>query len=299
VDFKVSIIVPAFNEENQIESLLQSLINQNFIHKYEIIIVDNQSTDNTVKKAESFKIKHKVKDLKIITSIGKLGKVRNDGILNSSGEWIAFIDADEIADPNWLSELMKKTDNYDIVIGAIHLTNPDINFITKFFDLLRIKRIEILKKSSVIKAVGTGNLLVNRRIFNKGILFDNNFPTSEDGDFSYQLFKKGFKFGFNDKAIIFHKIPESFRQLYYYQKKNIIGGLLIFLKHPDRNNIIRMFTDVFYWISPNFLRVYRRNKIISKLNFIFMGTIMTIIALNCYLNPIILFRLKKKISRPK
>ena len=104
MNFKVSIIVPAFNEENQIKPLLQSLINQNFRYNYEIIIVDNQSTDNTVKIVENFKIKHNIKDLKIITSKGKLGKVRNDGIFNSSGEWIAFIDADEIADPNWLSE---------------------------------------------------------------------------------------------------------------------------------------------------------------------------------------------------
>lgn len=299
MEILVSIIVPTFNEENQIIFLLKSLLTQKFSQKYEIIIVDNESTDNTIKVIKEFKNKNKIMNIKVITSIGKLGKVRNDGILKSSGRFVAFIDADEIADPNWLMELMKKTNGYDGVLGSINSMNPNKNFITKFVDLTLIDRKKFLNKQTKIKIFGTGNLLINQKVFKKGLIFDENFPTAEDGDFSYRFYKKGYKNIFNEKAKIFHKVPETIKQFYFFNKKMAISNLLIFLKHQDYFSFLKLIMTIFYFISPNFIKVYKKNNNISLIQFIFLGLISFFIYLYCYLNPNISIRVKKKISRPK
>ena len=299
MEILVSIIVPTFNEENQIIFLLKSLLTQKFSQKYEIIIVDNESTDNTIKVIKEFKNKNKIMNIKVITSIGKLGKVRNDGILKSSGRFVAFIDADEIADPNWLIELMKKTNEYDGVLGSINSMNPNKNFISKFFDLTLIDRKKFLNKQTKIKIFGTGNLLINQKVFKKGLIFDENFPTAEDGDFSYRFYKKGYKIIFNEKARIFHKVPETIKQFYFFNKKMAISNLLIFLKHRDYFSFLKLIMTIFYFISPNFIKVYKKNNNISLIQFIFLGLFSFFIYLCCYLNPNISIRVKKKISRPK
>lgn len=299
MEILVSIIVPTFNEENQIIFLLKSLLTQKFSQKYEIIIVDNESTDNTIKVIKEFKNKNKIISIKIITSIGKLGKVRNDGILKSSGRFVAFIDADEIADPNWLIELMKKTNEYDGVLGSINSMNPNKNFISKFFDLTLIDRKKFLNKQTKIKIFGTGNLLINQKVFKKGLIFDENFPTAEDGDFSYRFYKKNYKIIFNEKAKIFHKVPETIKQFYFFNKKMAISNLLIFLKHRDYFSFLKLIMTIFYFISPNFIKVYKKNNNISLIQFIFLGLISFFMYLYCYLNPNISIRVKKKISRPK
>ncbi len=299
VDTLLSVIVPAFNEENQIVSLLKSLKNQNFPLKFEIIIVNNESTDRTVEKINEFIAQNRIKNIRVINSVGKLGKVRNEGVLNSRGKWIAFIDADETADPNWLKNLAKNRKDYDIIIGTIKSMNPNVNFISKFYDLLHIDRFEALKKNLELKTFGTGNLLVNRDIFEKGIKFDDNFPTSEDGDFSYRLYKRGYRARFCEDAIIYHKIPENMRQHFYFQKKMMLGRLLIFLKHRDYNSFIKIFRDLFFYISPNYFKIYRKNKIILKFQFILIGLNSFLISVYQCINPINLFKLRKKIVRPK
>lgn len=252
-----------------------------------------------MKKVENFQRLKGIENLKIINSKGKLGKVRNDGVLNASGKWIAFIDADEVADPNWLKELIKKSDKYDIIMGSIKTLNPEANFISAFFHLLHLERIKYLKENRKLRVIGTGNLLVNKNIFEKGTYFDNNFPTAEDGDFSYTLFQRGYKFGYCERAVIYHKIPETIKQLYYFQKKMIIGKLLIFLKHQDFYSLLKIIQNIFYFISPNFFKIYIKNKILSKRQFLLIGLTSFLINLYSYLNPIILFSIKKKITRLK
>jgi len=295
----VSIIVPAFNEENQIVHLLKSLINQNFLHRFEVIVVNNDSTDRTVEKINEFITQNKTKNIRVINSVGKLGKVRNEGVLNAKGKWIAFIDADETADPNWLKELLKKKKNHEIIIGTIKTMNPDVNLISKFHHLLHINRLESLKQKMELKTFGSGNLLINHHIFERGILFDDNFPTAEDGDFSYRLYKKGYKVGFSEKAIIFHKIPENMKQQFYFQRKMILGKLLIFQKHRDLYSFLRILLGLFFFISPNYMKIYKKNKVISKFQFIVLGLTSFLISLYHCINPFVYFRIKRKITRPK
>lgn len=126
----ITVVVPAKNEGLHIGQCLKSLVDQDFPReRYEVIVVDNYSKDNTVEIAKKFPVS-------VVQTKGKVGKVRNDGVRNGKGDIILFIDADCVAPSNWVSkyvELIHANENSSFGGGVI---NPDdANLIEKYWIL--------------------------------------------------------------------------------------------------------------------------------------------------------------------
>ena len=98
---KFSIIVPVYNVENYLEKCLDSLINQKH-NSYEIIIINDGSTDNSQRIIDNYKKKYP----KLISSYkkgnGGLSSARNYGIEKSTGEYLLFVDSDDYISENCL-----------------------------------------------------------------------------------------------------------------------------------------------------------------------------------------------------
>lgn len=106
-----SIIIPTYNSEKTIGRCVESVLSQSF-QDFEIIIVDNFSSDNTLKIVNSFQ-----GNIKIISehNHGIIAHSRNLGVLSSSGEWICFLDSDDWWKSNKLQEVYKNIENYDVI----------------------------------------------------------------------------------------------------------------------------------------------------------------------------------------
>lgn len=121
----VSIIVPAFNEEDYIETMLRSILSQNIIHKhadyFECIVVDNESTDRTAEIAKQY--------CQVISAPrGKLN-ARHAGILEASGDIIVSCDADSYYPPNWLNLILRHFYKPNVVaVYAPHLTQGKLPY---------------------------------------------------------------------------------------------------------------------------------------------------------------------------
>lgn len=107
----VSIVIPAFNEENNILTTLKSVLSQNILYKYkdyfECIVVDNESTDRTADIARQY--------CQVISAPrGKLN-ARDAGIKHASGDIIVSCDADTYYPPNWLNLLIYHFHKSDVV----------------------------------------------------------------------------------------------------------------------------------------------------------------------------------------
>ena len=93
----ISVVVPAYNEEQNIRACLESLEDQTFPRdQYEVIMVDGGSKDRTREIAAEYA------DLVFIQTAKKVGGARNDGALKAAGEVLATTDADCIIPPDWL-----------------------------------------------------------------------------------------------------------------------------------------------------------------------------------------------------
>lgn len=110
----VSIIVPVYNAENTIERCLDSILKQVTSFKYEVIVVDDGSTDNSLKKLEDYK-----RFIKIIKqSNGGPGKARNRGIKEAKADYLLFVDSDDYVDSKFVDTFLnvQKKTKADMVI---------------------------------------------------------------------------------------------------------------------------------------------------------------------------------------
>lgn len=114
---KISVVIPAHNREKYISKCLDSIINQSY-KPYEIIVVDDASTDNTVQMVE----KYASSIVRVIRceSNGGAQKARNIGIREAQGDWIAFLDSDDEWLPDKLEKQKKKIEEtgYKVCAGG-------------------------------------------------------------------------------------------------------------------------------------------------------------------------------------
>lgn len=123
---KVSVIVPVYNVENYLDKCLESIIKQTF-SDYEVIIVNDGSTDNSEIIATKYVKKYPGKFKLITQDNGGLGAARNTGIENANGEYYLFVDSDDTIASNALEHLYDKViqNNADIVVFDYKLIDED------------------------------------------------------------------------------------------------------------------------------------------------------------------------------
>lgn len=139
---KISIIVPAFNEEKYISRCLDSILNQTF-SDFEVICIDDGSTDNTFKILTEYS----EKDSRIIPlkNPGKgVSSARNFGIENSHGEYIGFVDSDDFIQPQMYEFLYKALQNNNSKLSFcnfIHTNQLKKNFFNYYDECIKTDEI--------------------------------------------------------------------------------------------------------------------------------------------------------------
>ena len=195
----VSVIVPAYNAENNIANLIESLLDSDYPKELlEIIIVDNNSNDKT---------KDIIKQYPVIllqeNNIQSSYAARNRGIRKSNGEIIAFIDSDCIATPQWIKEGVKKlvSENVDLVGGKVEFVYSKHKTAAELYDSITHMQNEIgIKK---FKSATTANLFVKSFLFNEIGMFPE-VKSGGDGQWTYRATTNGFLLVYSPEAIVYH-----------------------------------------------------------------------------------------------
>lgn len=143
---KLSIIVPMYNVEKYIDNCIKSLLRQNISEdEYEIIIINDGSTDGSVEIVREYV--EKFKNLKLINvTNGGQSKARNIGINNSLGKYIFFVDSDDYISENSLNETLNKAidNNLDMIFFDIKQVNDENELLCNYNE-----NSEILIKSGI------------------------------------------------------------------------------------------------------------------------------------------------------
>lgn len=128
--------MPAYNAEKHISESIESVVSQTYVN-WELIIIDDGSSDNTAKIANSYLEKNS-RIRYIYQKNQKQGKARNNGIQNSKGELIAFLDSDDL----WVSDKLEIQvrfflgHNYDLIFSDGYLVQDDPNNVLASFNTL-------------------------------------------------------------------------------------------------------------------------------------------------------------------
>lgn len=116
---KVSIIIPTFNVEKYISDALKSCLNQTY-QDIEIICIDNNSTDRTIDIIISYQKEYPSKIQLLFEKLQGAAYARNKGLKNCSGQWVQFLDADDILKPQKieLNISILNNINIDFIVGS-------------------------------------------------------------------------------------------------------------------------------------------------------------------------------------
>ena len=193
---KVSIIIRTKNEERWISLCLRSVYEQNY-KNFEVILVDNNSTDRTVEIAKQFKIKI------VNIDLFKPGKAINDGIRNSTGEIIVCLSGHCIPVNNtWLENLL--IDLSDPNVAGVYGRQQPLSFSSDFDkrDLLNLfgldKKIQV--KDSFFH---NANSAIRREIWEK-FPFNEDVTNIEDRVWGDEIIKSNFKIIYEPLASVYH-----------------------------------------------------------------------------------------------
>ncbi len=190
----VSIIVPTLNEEKYILGCLNSLNNQTISRKkYEIIVSDSSSNDNTVKVAK------RLADKVVVCKRQSAGFGRNFGVKKSKGKYLGFVDADSVVSNNWVEDLIESLNKGVASTGPIEELEKESLKIKLFFDLWDLQtRASILFGKPLIPGANFG---ITKKLFDKLGGFPDGNIICEDIMLSRELPKHG-KVIFSEKMIV-------------------------------------------------------------------------------------------------
>lgn len=186
-----SIVIPLFNKEKFIAETLHSVVLQSY-HDYEVIIVNDSSTDNSLAIAQTFEVD---KRFKVYTKLnGGVSDARNFGIEKAVGKYICFLDADDIWKKTYLQEvyrlICKYPDNDVFCLGYSFFNNVIEDTYAKFNLRKYIKtddtvidffRYSVLRKGSI--ALTSAVVISRSLIESKQLKFKTGCSMGEDVDF--------------------------------------------------------------------------------------------------------------------
>jgi glycosyltransferase involved in cell wall biosynthesis len=244
---EISIVVPTLNEEELISDCLNHLSNQNIDINYEIIAVDNNSADRTIRVVKKYIHKHKNKNIIILKEPKKsVAYARQKGFEKARGEIIASTDADSRVPCNWLLQIInnfKKHPEISAVGGPYSFYDETL--------LIKILRKPITKISIILdKMCGWGknhfpgaNFAILKKDFQKVGGFDKSLFFGEDLELSIRLHKAGKKILFDKKMIISvasrrykgHIIKGVWQSYGSYSKMIIVKKIIPWWKNLFRN----------------------------------------------------------------
>jgi glycosyltransferase involved in cell wall biosynthesis len=206
----VSIVVPAYNEEKNIEECIKSLLTLDYQNK-EIIIVDDHSTDRTADIVSKYPV-----ILIRRSQRGGHAAARNDGIKAAKGEIIAFTDADCITDRAWLKNLIRNYDNPTVGgVGGVVLSKSQ-NLLAKYRTYREREEYEKhdISKTNVTNLPG-GNASYRKEVLEKVGGFDPRFsaPIGQATlELGYRILRAGYKLVGETDAVVFHTYGGSARE---------------------------------------------------------------------------------------
>lgn len=190
----ISVIVPVYNVSPFVEKCIKSIVEQNY-KELEIIIVDDGSTDDSVKKCE--KVQKNDNRIKIIKKKnGGLSDARNVGLKVANGEYVTFVDSDDYISPKLVSLLyknIKKTNSQISVCDPVHVFN---NKKYEFKDETEVKEYNSL--DAIEEMLYQTSFLVSAwgKMYRRELFSGIEFPVGklfEDSAIMYKLFEKADK----------------------------------------------------------------------------------------------------------
>lgn len=208
----LSVVIPARNEEQRIGEQLRSLLSQSWDHEWEVVVVDNGSTDRTADVVREF-MRHEPR-LRLVTASDRFGLsyVRNFAMSQVTSDRVAFVDADDVVSPGWLAAMGSALLLHPYVSGPNDVTTLNTGYLSES----RGRRPRSAPNSflGVFEFAGGNNLGLWRSTWEQAGRFLEDAQTLEDIEFGMRVWLKGIPLYFANEAVVSYRYRTTCRELW-------------------------------------------------------------------------------------
>ena len=267
--YMISIVIPVYNAQDYIDLTLNSILDQDF-DDYEILLVDDCSTDFSKEKIEPF-LAENIKYFREPKNSGGPSIPRNTGIRHSSGKYIFLFDSDDVMLPGKLRESVLALESCP-EIGLLHTNFQSVSeqgvvlaedFLTEytsfrleFFpegkDWFRLKSGSAYKALLKANFVGTSSVAVPRWVFNKLGYFDDQLTNGDDFDFWLRV-AYDYDFLFVDK--ILHQYRLQPHSVSSRGVKNAANKIRVLEKQLEKKHNAESLENINKWLAMYWFQV--------------------------------------------
>jgi GT2 family glycosyltransferase len=221
----VSVIIPVRNDARRLQHCLRSIAASHYpMDRIELLVADNGSTDDSPAVAEALGARVlEFPDMRV-------SEVRNQAVRAARGEILAFVDADHVLAPDWLSFAVESLTRPDAAaVGAAYYAPADGTWVQQMYDSFR----ERAQGITPVEWLGSGSLAVWRHVFDRIGGFDSRLETCEDVDFCQRLRGRGFGLWSDHRLRSIHLgDPRTIRALFFGELWRGRDNLKVSLRGP-------------------------------------------------------------------
>jgi len=203
--YTVTVVVPCLNSGSTIEPQLYALAQQTCQSRYEVVVVDNGSTDDTVERVSAVCEKYAHFRLTHASGPKSANRARNHGVAQSTAPYILFTDADDIVDSAWVSHMAAGLDTFSMVGGFIEESTLNTEETLRGVDLRSTTDLTIAH-SLLPMAIGT-NLGIRRSVLDAVGGWYEGFPgaAGDDVELSWRVQLRGYSLGKAEDSIVHYR----------------------------------------------------------------------------------------------
>lgn len=259
----ISIVTPTYNRAQLVLKTIESILHQTS-PDWELVIVDDGSTDNTTEVVQKYLSDTRIKYIKKENSGAT--ESRNIGAAHSTGSFITFLDSDDEALPTWLENVYECIDNETayVCVGAVR----------KFSDGKEINELpwayQFFGEKLKVKFT-CGSFIINRNIFNEVGGYDVSLRSNQHTDLGYRILNslrgKHFKKKYIDKCLIQINIHDGVRIRTSWKSVNE-GSIQFIEKHYNflrESNSVKHISKIYSVIAFSSYKMNERKKSLTYL----------------------------------
>jgi len=221
------VVIPVFNGMSTLPACLDSLEAQDYPIPFEVIIVDDGSSDGSGDYAES-------RGVKVIRQENRgPGLARNTGVKEAQGEYLVFTDDDCILDRDFITEIVRPLPGTGIIGSQGVLYTKQKSIVARFIQHEYSERHELQSSADYLDWVATYGACYEKAPFLEAGGFNDTY-SSEDCELSFRLSEKGFKMVFAANAKLQHKHFENFFKFVRYKYKRAYWTIWLYKQFPNR-----------------------------------------------------------------
>lgn len=258
---KFSIIIPAYNAESTLPGLLDSLSNQSYKEDFEVIVVDDCSTDSTVEICRRSEC-----SLIACTKNSGPARCRNLGAARAIGDILIFTDSDCVVPADWIEcfERSLALGDSDVIMGKLVLlpSTPLGDSISALGfpagGSLGFENVWKVSKEGYTKSFSSCNCAIRKDIFSKLGGFDESFPYAggEDTLLAHALVESGYRIRYCPEVVAYHPARESLGGFLRWQFRRGISSLIFSRKISRKSE----FVSLRLWSTRNVIKHNFRDR---------------------------------------